>query len=210
MRRTFPASLPSFMSFVSLMSLSCVLLLAAGPTKAQAEACVVDGATDSPTVTMELATPRGAKAMHVYAAARVGSGSPPRPSKYDIDCSTDGGKTWKAVLAGWQVLQRPPEPKDWFSQTFTSGDAAIDGAVGPVRVRFANSAKRPYMRTEAHLVYEVANSSPLKVTFAWKEAGETKTATHTYPASTPGAAAATWTFQAAKKPQTAWVEYAAE
>ena len=185
-------------------------VVSAGPNLAQAAACVVAGAMNSPAVTLELAAPRKAKAVHVYAAARVASGAPPRPSAYDIDWSADGGKTWQPVVKGWRVIQRKPEPSDWWSQTFPAADAPLPDVAGPVRVRFANTAKRSYMRAEAHLVYAVENRSPLKVTFAWTEAGETKTAAHTYQRSPAGQADATWTFDAGAKPQTQWVEYAAQ
>jgi hypothetical protein len=60
------------------------------------------------------------------------------------------------------------------------------------------------------LVYEVQNTSPVKVTFAWKEGAEVKQAMHTYPAAPPDAEDATWTFTAGPSAQTFWVEYAAE
>jgi hypothetical protein len=181
----------------------------AGPNLAQAKAHLVDGAMGSPKVTLELAAPRGAKAVHVYAAARAQSGAPPRPSKYNIDCSTDGGKTWRPVLSDWQIVQRKPEPNDWWSQTFPFGDAPLPRVAGPIRVRFINTANRSYMRAEAHLVYEVPNTSLLEATFAWRDAGEVKTATHMFTGSQPGRSE-TWSFQAGQKPQTFWVQYAAK
>lgn len=182
----------------------------AGPNLDQARAHLVDGAMNSPAVTLELAAPRKAKAVAAYAAARIASGCPPKKSTYRIEASTDGGKSWQPLLADWQIVQRPPEPKDWWSQTFNMGDAALPAVAGPVRVRFTNTGERPYMRAEAHLLYQVANTSPLKVTFAWRAGGETKTASHTYRASPPGRADATWRFEAGQKPQTLWVEYACE
>ncbi len=189
---------------------SGLAVVSAGPDLAQAEAHVVDGAMSSATVTLELAAPRGAKASHVYAAARASSGAPPRPSKYNIDCSTDGGKTWKPILKDWQIVQRKPEPDDWWSQTFPFGDAALADVSGPVRVRFTNTARRTYMRAEAHLVYRVRNTSPLMASFAWKEGGRIETARHIYSDSTPGKADASWGFRAGENPETLWVEYAVE
>lgn len=185
--------------------------VSAGPNMDQANAHVVAGSINSPAVTLELAAPRNAKAVHVYAAARIASGSPPKPSKYNIDCSTDGGKTWKPVLKDWQVIRRDPEPGDWWSQTFVAGDAPLAPTAGPVRVRLTNTGGRQIMRAEAHLAYEVANTSPVKVTFAWKETGQAalKTASHTYPAST-GKEDSAWTIPTGKGVQTVWVEYAAE
>ena len=189
---------------------SGLAVVSAGPNLAQAKAHLVDGAIDSPSVTLELAAPRKAKAVRVYAAARVRSGAPPRPSKYNIDYSTDGGKTWEPVLKDWEVVRRKPEPSDWWSQTFPFGDAALPGVSGPVRVRFTNSGKRGTMRAEAHLVYQVPSTSRLRATFAWAEGGQVKTASHVYSDSTPGKADASWGFDVGAKPETLWVEYAAE
>ncbi len=183
-------------------------VVSAGPNLDQAKAHVVDGGMDSPAVTLELAAPRGAKAVGVYAAARVQSGSPPADAAYRIDCSTDGGKTWKPVLEERKIVRRPPEPDDWWSQTFTFADAPLDAFAGPVRVRFTNSANRRYMRAEAHLVYEVANTSLLAITFAWKDAqGKTGKDVHRI---RRGQTKASWTFDAGPDPETLWVEYAAQ
>ena len=136
------------------------------------------------------------------------SGCPPRDAVYRIDVSTDGGKTWKPVLEDGRIIQRKPEPDDWWSQTFVFGDAALDGVAGPVRVRFSNTAGRPYMRAEAHLVYTVPATSPLKVTYAWKDAqGAAKDQSQ---AVRRGAVRKTWTIDAGPDPETLWVEYAAE
>jgi len=183
--------------------------VSAGPNLDQASAHVVAGKMNSPTVTLELAAPRKAKAVHVYAAARIVSGVPPRQSAYSIDYSVDGGRTWQAALMDWKIVQRKPEPNDWWSQTFNMADTPLDDVVGPVRVRFANTGRRPYMRAEAHLVYRVETTSPLKVTFAWKGGGKLRKATHTY-RTAPGEADSSWSFDAGMNPQTLWVEYAAE
>ena len=185
--------------------------ISAGPNVDQASAHLVAGKMNSPTVTLELAAPRKAKAVGVYAAARVACGAPPAKSSYNIDYSADGGKTWKPVLKDYKVIQRSPEPNDWWSQTFLMSEAPLDGVVGPVRVRFTNTGGRAFMRAEAHLVYEVLDTSPVKVTFAWKEAGAAglKTASRTYrPAA--GKADTSWTIRTGKNVETVWVEYAAE
>jgi len=75
-------------------------------------------------------------------------------------------------------------------------------------VRFTNTANRKYMRAEAHLVYEVANTSPLAITYAWKDAGG-KTGQDVHRIRR-GQTKATWTFDAGPDPETLWVEYAAE
>jgi len=183
--------------------------ISAGPNIPQAKAHMVEGAFDSPKVTLELAAPRKAKAVAVYAADWVSCGAPPRPSKYNIDYSLDGGKTWRPIVKDREVVQRPPEPNDWWSQTLNQGDAPLDGVQGPVRVRFTNTGGRPYRKAEAHLVYAVENTSPLKVTFAWKDGGQVKQASHTYKTAA-GQADASWSFDAGANPETLWVEYAAE
>ena len=185
--------------------------ISAGPNKDQAAAHVVAGRMNSPAVTLELTAPRNARAVHVYAAARASSGSPPKPCTYDIDYSLDRGKTWKPLLKDWRIIRRPPEPGDWWSQTFIMGDAPLPGVAGPVQVRFSNTSRRNFLRAEMHLVYEVKNTSALEVTFAWKQGpdGKLRTATHTYPPST-GKPDASWTFDAGKNARTVWVQYAAK
>jgi hypothetical protein len=185
-------------------------LVSAGPTKAQAEARVVDGKVGGNTVTLELKSPRGERAVHVYAAGWVASGSPPSPKVvYHIDYSTDGGKTWLPVVKDWKVTRREPEPSDFWSQSFCWGGAALPAATGgPVRIRFRNDGGKSYRKVEAHLAYEVAGASPTRVTFAWSEAGGAeKTATRTYPARN-AAADASWKVQAGRDVNTKWVEFA--
>jgi hypothetical protein len=184
--------------------------ISAGPNVPQAEAHVVDGKFGSPSVTMELATPRREKAVHVYAMAHVTSGSPPSDAVYQIDWSTDGGKSWMPVVKDWKILRRGDEPDDFWSQSMCYGDAALDGATGPVRVRFSNNSKRTILRAEVHLEYDVPSSGPVEVTFAWKEnGGALKKETHTYP-GTPGKEDSSWELSAGEKVETIWVEYRAK
>jgi len=183
-------------------------VVSAGPNLGQATAHVVDGAMNTPAVTLELAPPRKSRATRVYAAARAASGVPPAKCAYNIESSTDGGKTWQPVVKDWQVVQRPPEPKDWWSQTFIMGDAAVNTS-GPVRVRFANTGGRTFLRAEAHLVYEAGCSAPLTAKFAWKSGGEIRTASHVYK-TTAAETDNSWSFDAGFDPATLWVECAAE
>ena len=186
-------------------------LTSAGPTLPQAQAHVVDGAMNSKAVTLELASPRGERPAHVYAAAWVASGSPPDPAiKFQIEFSTDAGNTWSPVVKDWQIVRRQPEPPDFWSQSFCWGDVALPkGTKGPVRVRFRNDGGRNYRKVEAHLAYEVAKPSPTNVTFAWTEggAGTVKTASKTF-AQKPGTEDKGWTIGAGKNVATKWVEYA--
>lgn len=182
--------------------------LSAGPNKAQARAHVIAGGMDTPAVTLQLEAPRQAKVTGIYAAAQVASGGPPRPASYNIECSTNNGATWQPVLKDYHVKPIPPEPQDWWSQAFMMGATNLDHSTGPVQVRFANSANRTFLRVEAQLAYAVSNTSPLQVTYAWKEAGAIKTAVHLYPAGT--AQDADWSFETAGAPETFYVEYAAQ
>ncbi|HVR83371.1 MAG TPA: hypothetical protein VMU54_03610 [Planctomycetota bacterium] len=192
-------------------SSSGTAFVSAGPNAAQAQARLVDGQFGSPTVSLELAAPRSEKAVRVYAAAHLASGSPPSPETvYQIDVSTDAGKTWAPVVKDWRILRRGDEPDDFWSQSFCYGEAPLGGVVGPVRVRFSNSAKRSVVRAEAHLVYQVSKPGPVEITFAWTEnGGELRTKSHLY-AAAPGQADATWDLATGEKVDTRWVEYQAK
>jgi hypothetical protein len=183
-------------------------IVAAGPLVEQAASHLVEGMFDSPKVTLELAAPRGAKPLHVYAAAWQASGNPPSSARYAIEYSIDGGKMWRPVVKDWSIERRPPEPGDYWSQSFTWGDAAVEGAAGgkPVRVRFSNDGGKPLRKAEAYLAYEVAGGEA-EVTFRWDDAsGKRQTASHAYAASVPGTEGDTWRLDAGQKPQTVWVE----
>jgi hypothetical protein len=177
-------------------------IVSAGPTLPHARAHLVEGRFDSPKVTLELSPPRGEPVLAVHAAAHVLSGSPPDPRvKYRIDVSLDGGKTWRAVVRDWSVTRRGDEPKDFWSQSFCWGDLALDPpARGPVRVRFGNSGGKAYARCEAHLVYRPAGGDATRVTFAWRDDGGPRQASHTF------AAAGSWTVPTGKGVRTRWVE----
>ncbi len=183
-----------------------VALTSAGPSLAQGEAHVIDGKIGSPKVTLELAAPRGEKAVRVYAASWQASGAPPAPVKYQIEYSTDAGKTWANIVKDWQVTRRAPEPNDFWSQSFAWGDVELPDVAGPVQVRFKNDGGKSYRKVEAHLAYRVSNPSPTQVRFAWKDsAGEIRMAEHTY---ANGNEDASWNFDAGKKVETQWVEFA--
>ena len=90
--------------------------------------------------------------------------------------------------------------------------------IRPVRVRFTARdtadtdpphAPATFIRTEAHLAYKVANTSPVTITFGYKDGTEVKTAMHTYETA-PAKADSTWTFDGGAKPETLWVEYSAK
>jgi hypothetical protein len=176
-------------------------ILSAGPTKSQAAAYESDG-------TLNLSPPKGATATHLYAASWNASGNPPSSSKYQIEYSIDDGKSWKSIVKDWTILRRPPEPKDFWSQSFCWGDAPLK-STGPVRVRFSNTGHKPYRKLEAHLAYSVANPSPATVTFAWRNGDSpSRQASHVY--APQAADDAAWAFDAGPNVKTVWVEYSAK
>src|ERR1051325_2518373 len=74
-------------------------IVSAGPNLAQAKSHIVAGAFNAPQVTLEIATPRGEPGVELYAVGHVASGNPPASDiKYQIEGSTDAGKTWKSVV----------------------------------------------------------------------------------------------------------------
>ena len=61
------------------------------------------GRSAPPSVTLELARHLGARRLTSTRRPST-SGSPPRPDvKYQIEVSTDGGKTWRPVVKDWTV-----------------------------------------------------------------------------------------------------------
>jgi hypothetical protein len=184
-------------------------VVSAGPNLAQGQRHVVEGKVGTPAVTLELATPRKERALAVYAAAHVFSGNPPRPDiKYQIDVSTDGGKTWQPAVKDWTISRRGHEPKDFWSQSFCWGSAELgDRDVSSVRVRFRNSGGRSYARCEAHLVYRTAGRDATKVRFAWTDDAGAHQAAHTFAAVEPDVKnVATWKLATGRNAQTRWVE----
>jgi hypothetical protein len=181
-------------------------VVSAGPNLPQAQAHRVGGKFGSPTVALELATPRGEPVLAVHAAAHVQSGSPPAPDvKYRIELSTDSGKTWEPVVKDWAVPRRGDEPRDFWSQSLCWGSAApADRKATGVRVRFRNGGGKSYARCEAHLVYRAAGADDTKVTFDWTDDSGTHRRTHSFAASGPGA----WDVPTGKGVRTNWVELA--
>jgi hypothetical protein len=181
-------------------------LVSAGPTLPQATTHIVEGKFDSPTVTLDVRTPRGEPIAEVFAAAHVRSSSPPDQAvKYQIELSADGGKTWRPVVKDWAVNRQGDEPKDFWSQSFCWGSTALPDApvVSGVRVRFKNSGGKQYARAEVHLAYRVPKTDATEVTFAWADDTGDHTAAHTFagkPDDKP------WTVATGKNVRTKWVE----
>ncbi|MCS6976912.1 MAG: hypothetical protein NZM31_07890, partial [Gemmatales bacterium] len=173
----------------------------AGPNLPQALAHLVAGKVDSPSVTLELATPRGEPIRQVYAAAHVRSGSPPDPRiTYQIDFSRDGGRTWEPIVRDWRINRQGDEPPDFWSQSFCWGHVNLDGDVRSVQVRFSNSGGKAYLRPEAHLVYETRVTDPMRVTFAWTDDTGDHTHSHVVHGKTDD-----WTVPTGRNVRTRWI-----
>jgi hypothetical protein len=181
-------------------------VVSAGPTVEQARTHVVAGKFDSPTVTLEVTTPRGEAVAEVFAAAHVKSSNPPDPKvKYQIELSADGGKTWRPVAKDWNINRQGDEPAEFWSQSFCWANTSVpaDPAVSSVRVRFRNDGGKQYARAEVHLAYRVPKTDPTDVTFAWTDDGGDRTAAHTF-AGKPGDEP--WTVPTGKNVRLKWVE----
>jgi hypothetical protein len=175
----------------------------AGPTLLQAKAHLKEGNFGSPRLRLEVSSPRNEPVAAVYASAHVFSGSPPSPDvKYQIEASTDGGKTWLPVARDWTVARRGEEPKDFWSQSLCWGAVELARpASGPIRVRFRNDGGRSYARAEAHLVYRVKGTDRTRATFAWIDDKGDHTADHTFVARS-----GEWKVPTGSGVRTRWVE----
>jgi hypothetical protein len=184
-------------------------IVSAGPTIRQAEPHVIDGAFGTPRVTLELKTPRGEPATAIYAATHVLSNSPPDPAvKYQIDCSTDSGKTWRAIVRDWSITRRGDEPGDYWSQSLCWGKATIDRPdIGAVQIRFRNDGGKRYARCEAHLVYKTDGTDATRVTFAWQDAAGQHTSSRIFPAGRAAAKPLTWDLPTGDAVHTRWVQF---
>jgi hypothetical protein len=184
-------------------------IVSAGPNLKQALAHLVEGKFGTPHVTLELTCPRREKILEVHAAAHVQSSNPPRPEiKYQIEASTDGGKTWRPVVKDWTIPRRGHEPGDFWSQSFCWGSLAVDGeSVSKVRVRFRNDGGKAYARCEAQLVYRAAGADATRVTFAWTDHRGDHRAAHTFTAGQQNQERAAWQVPTGRDVQTRWVEF---
>jgi hypothetical protein len=181
------------------------VLVSAGPNLPQAQAHVVAGKFGSPTVTLEVATPRKESAVMVYAVAHVASSAPPSPDvKYQVELSTDGGKTWKPLVKDWSIPRRGTEPNDFWSQSLCWGAATItEDKVTAVQVRFKNNGGKNYLRGEVHLAYKTEKSDKTKVTFDRTDDSGAHKASHTFDGKDKGP----WKVPTGKDVKTRWVEF---
>jgi len=182
-------------------------IASAGPNLPQAQTHVVEGKMGTPRVTLEMTAPRSAAVVAVHAAAHVRSSSPPSPEiKYQIEVSTDGGKSWEPMVRDWTIVRQGDEPMDFWSQSICWGTQEFARpATGPVRVRFRNDGGKSYARCEAHLVYRTGTDDA-KVTFAWTDDKGDHRADHTFAA---GKEEAAWTVPTGREVRTKWVEFEA-
>jgi hypothetical protein len=180
-------------------------IVSAGPTLPQAKAHVVAGGFGTPTVILELPTPRGERALAIYAVAHMNSGNPPDPNvKYQIDYSIDGGTTWLPIVRDWSIPRRGAQSNDFWSQTLVWGSAELsESAVKSVRVRFRNDGRKAIARAEMHLAYEAAGGDVTAVTFAWDDDSGPHQHSHTVPV---GESSAEWRVPTGRNVRTRFVE----
>jgi hypothetical protein len=185
-----------------------------GPNKSQAQPSVVDGAFDSPRVTLRAAATGGGPIVEVHAAAHVKSSNPPDPAiAYQIEYSVDDGRSWSPIVRDWRIERRTPEPGDFWSQSFCWGHVVLKPPTGQptshaevVLVRFRNNGGKQYARAEVHLVCQPKTArEATRVTFGWTEAGEAKQASHVFATGS----GLTWHVPTGKNVRARWVEMAA-
>ncbi len=182
-------------------------VISAGPNREQAKTHVVAGAFDSPTVTLELSSPRQEPVTAVYAAAHVFSSNPPsKDIKYQVDYSTDSGRTWTSLVKDWTIPRRGEEPANFWSQSLCYGTATIPASsVNTVQVRFRNNGGKKYLRAEAQLVYRTPSPDATQVTFDWTDSTGTHRESHLFEANER--APVTWPLKTAQAVRTRWVEF---
>ncbi len=185
-------------------------IVSAGPNLPQAEPHIVAGALGTPRVSLELKTPRGEPAVTLYAAAHIQSSNPPDPKiKYQIEFSTDAGRTWETVVRDWSITRRGDEPGDFWSQSLCWGAVDVQRpGVGSVQVRFRNDGGKNYARAEAHLIYRTTSHDSTKITFAWTDGEGPHEASRVFaPANSSTKDQPAWDIPTAASVRTRWVEF---
>lgn len=182
-------------------------VVSAGPNREQAKTQIIAGAFDTPAVTLEIASPRREPALAIYASAHVASGNPPNPdTTYQIELSTDGGKSWKPMVKDWKIPRRGDEPDDFWSQSMCYGSVEFSGTpVTSVQIRFRNDGGKNVLRAEAHLVYRTTDADATQVTFDWTDDKGAHRESHAFGEANGEA----WSLNTGKAVRTRWVEFAA-
>lgn len=180
-------------------------IISFGPNQQQAAPRIIEGAFDSPKVTLEIKTPRDEPVRELHVAAHVASGSPPSPDvRYQIECSLDGGKTWQSLLQDGRIERRGVEPAEFWSQTLWSASIELpQNTASVVQVRLRNDGGKRYRRVEGHLIYPVA-SGRTRVTYAYTDAGGEHQVSQTLGHNQ------SWDIPTGQDVKTTWVEIAAE
>jgi hypothetical protein len=179
-------------------------IVSAGPNREQARTHLVAGAFDTPALTLQIGTPRKESPLAVYAAAHAYSGNPPDArTSYQIEYSSDLGKTWKPVVRDWKIIRREPETEVFWGSSFCWGSIPVSSA--PVQVRFSNDGQKSYGRAEAHLVYQTPGKDSTKVTFDWTDDEGARRESHVFGPGAKGGEA--WEVRTGRNVETRWVEF---
>jgi len=184
-------------------------MISAGPNREQARAHLIAGDFNKPALTLEIAPPRGEQVVTIHAAAHLASSNPPDPNvQYQIEYSTDLGKSWQPIVKDWNVPRRGEEPPDFWSQSLCYGSVQLPSTkpfTGKVQVRFRNDGGKSIMRAEAHLVYRNKIQDGTKVTYAWKDDSGAHEAANVFASAT--GSDAPWRLPTGKAVQTRWVQF---
>jgi len=151
-------------------------VFAAGPNVDQASPYIISGGFGTDRVEMRVPSPNEAPLLAVHATAIVSSGLDPDDEiKYQIDCSTDNGASWKPIVADWRVetfgyQASDGQTDDGAAWSFCFGNLDISESESTeVRIRFSNDGGIAYERAEVYLVYRAESRIPVLVTFDWNE-----------------------------------------
>lgn len=181
-------------------------VLSAGPTVPHATKHVSGGGFGTRQVSLQLTPPKQHGVHHIYAAAHVASGNPPRTEvKYHIGYRIGDMPELHPIVSDWSIEPPGDQPKDFWSQSFCYGDKQLASPVqAPITVQFGNSGGRNYLRAEAHLVYEVPPTDGTRVTFHWTDSEGSHTESLDF---APGGRIQTADLKTGKNVETHWVEY---
>jgi hypothetical protein len=183
-------------------------VISAGPNLEQARTHIIAGSFNKPSVTLGVATPRAEPIVEIHAAAHVASGNPPDPKvRFQIDYSTDDGKSWHSLVKDWNIPRQGEEPPDFLvaESLLRICRASRSPEGGQVQVRFHNDGGKPILRAEAHLVYRTSVQDAANVTFAWNDDIGMHQAAKTF--APTGGKVATWQLATGKGVKTRWVEF---